>query len=111
LSARAVCLKCLPEWFEVTVRKTQIEHRPTFVRGVIVGLLVVAVKFVVVLPVDIADILYGASLLVTLVITFGDFMEWKAFTLHPKILDFILGFLFPLDAYAVLQLFGFPLPD
>jgi hypothetical protein len=78
---------------------------------VIVGLLVVAVKFVVVLPVDIADILYGASLLVTLVITFGDFMEWKAFTLHPKILDFILGFLFPLDAYAVLQLFGFPLPD
>jgi len=38
-------------------------------------------------------------------------MEWKAFTLHPKVLDFILGFLFPLDAYAVLELFGFPLPD
>jgi hypothetical protein len=70
-----------------------------------------AAKFVVVLPVDIANILYGVSLLMTLVITFGDFMEWRSFILHPKTLDFILGFLFPLDAYAVLILFGFPLPD
>jgi hypothetical protein len=93
------------------LRKTQIEHRPTFVRGAILGLLLVAAKFVVLLPVDIADILYGASLLVTLVITLGDFMEWRSFTLHPKTLDFVLGFLFPLDAYAVLLLFGLPLPD
>ena len=93
------------------MRKTQIEHRPTFLRGAIVGLLAVAAKFVVVLPVDIADVLYGVSLLFTLVITFGDFMEWKSFTLHPKTLDFVLGFLFPLDTYAVLVLFGFPLPD
>jgi hypothetical protein len=93
------------------LRKTQIEHRPTFVRGAIVGLVLMAAKFVVVLPVDIANILYGVSLPVTLVITFGDFMEWRSFILHPKTLDFILGFLFPLDAYAVLVLFGFPLPD
>jgi len=93
------------------LRKTQIEHRPTFLRGAIVGLLAVVVKLVVVLPVDVADILYGVSLLFTLAITFGDFMEWKPFTLHPKTLDFVLGFLFPLDAYAVLVLFGFPLPD
>ena len=71
-------------------------------------MLAVAAKFVVVLPVDIADILYGVSLLFTLAITF---VEWKPFTLHPKTLDFALGFLFPLDAYAVLVLFGFPLPD
>jgi hypothetical protein len=65
----------------------------------------------VILPVDIADILYGISLLVTLVIVFGDFMEWRSFTLHPKTLDFYAGIPLSLDAYAVLVLFRFPLPD
>jgi hypothetical protein len=75
------------------------------------GVSLVAVKFLIVLPIDIADILYAISLLITLAITFGDFMEWRSFTLHPRMLDFILGFLFPLDAYAVVVLLGLPLPD
>lgn len=74
-------------------------------------MILILVKFIIVLPVDAADILYGVSLLVTLAITFGDFMEWDSFALHPRILDFLLGFLFPLDAYAVLVLFGLPLPN
>jgi hypothetical protein len=88
-----------------------IQHRQSFTRGLLFGLSLVIAKFVIVLPIDLADILYAISLLITLLITFGDFMEWKSFVLHPRVLDFLLGFLFPLDAYAVLVLLGLPLPD
>ena len=93
------------------MRKSEIEHRPAFTQGLAVGLVLVVAKFVVVLPIDIADVLYAVSLLITLAITFGDFMEWKSFVLHPRALDFLLGFLFPLDAYAAVLLLGLPLPD
>ncbi|MDG6924212.1 MAG: hypothetical protein JRN67_13095 [Nitrososphaerota archaeon] len=61
------------------------------------------------MPIDIADMLYGFALLVTLIITLGELLEVKYFVLEAKILDFILGVLFPLDCYAVLVLFGLPL--
>ena len=93
------------------LRKSTIQHRPAFTRGVLFGLSLVVAKFVIFLPIDIADLLYAVSLLVTLVITFGDFMEWESFVLHPRSLDFVLGFLFPLDAYAVVVLLGVPMPD
>ena len=75
------------------------------------GFLLVAVKLIIVLPVDIADVLYGASLLLTLAITFGDLIDFKIFTRHSKQLDFTVGLLFPLDCYAVLILFSLPLPN
>jgi hypothetical protein len=93
------------------MRSSAFQHRPTFLVGMLAGLLLVAVKLIVVLPVDIADVLYGASLLLTLVITFGDLLDFRVFIRHSKGLDFIIGFLFPLDCYAVLILFGVPLPN
>jgi len=93
------------------MRSSAFQHRPTFLVGMLAGLLLVAVKLIVVLPVDIADVLYGASLLLTLVITFGDLLDFRVFVRHSKRLDFIIGFLFPLDCYAVLILFGVPLPN
>ncbi len=69
-------------------------------------MIVVVIKFVVFLPVDIADILYGVALIVTLAITAGDILGSKSLLLEARILDFIVGFLFPLDCYAVLILFG-----
>ena len=79
--------------------------------GTLAGFLLVAVKLIVVLPVDIADVLYGASLLLTLAITLGDLVEIRIFTRHSRQLDFIIGLLFPLDCYAVLLLFSVPLPN
>ena len=69
------------------------------------------VKLLLFLPIDVADILYGIALLITLVITLGDLLESKYFVLEARVLDFILGFLFPLDCYAVLILFGLPLTN
>jgi hypothetical protein len=74
-------------------------------------MILVIVKYAVVLPVDVADILYGSCLLVTLIITLGDLLGLRFFTIQSVALDFILGLLYPLDAYAVLILFGLPLPD
>ncbi len=93
------------------LRKSTIKHREAFTQGLLTGLFLVVAKFLIVLPINVADILYAFSILVTLVITFGDLMEWESFVLNPRILDFLLGFLFPLDAYAVAVLFGLPLPD
>jgi hypothetical protein len=93
------------------MRKRSVESRQSFFRGVLVGLLVVLVKLLIVLPVDIADILYGIVILVTLVITIGEIVESRYFVLGSKTLDFIVGFLFPLDCYAVLILFGLPLTN
>jgi hypothetical protein len=93
------------------LRKSPIKHRRAFTRGLLFGLSLIVLKLAIVLPIDLADLLYAISLLVTLVITFGDFMEWESFVLHPRILDFLLGFLFPLDAYAVVILSGVPLPN
>jgi hypothetical protein len=73
-------------------------------------MVIVFVKYAIVLPIDIADILYGACLLVTLIITLGDLLRWRLFT-ESKALDLVVGLLYPLDAYAVLVLFGLPLPD
>jgi hypothetical protein len=58
-----------------------------------------------------ANIFYGAALLVTLIITVGELLESKYFVLEARVLDFVVGFLFPLDCYAVLILFGIPLTD
>jgi len=69
------------------------------------------IKYAIVLPIDIADILYGGCLLVTLIITLGDLLRWRLFTSDSIAFDFILGLLYPLDAYAVLILFGLLLPD
>ena len=93
------------------MRTSAFQHRPTFLVGMLAGFLLVAVKLIVVLPVDIADVLYGVSLLLTLAITFGDLVDIRIFTRHSKQLDFIIGLLFPLDCYAVLILFSVPLPN
>jgi hypothetical protein len=79
--------------------------------GLAFGLFVALVKFAVVLPIDLADILYGSCILITLAITFADLLGvWDA-SRQPRVVDLVLGLLFPLDAYAVLILFGVPLPD
>jgi len=93
------------------LRQSSIDHRPTFLRGTVVGLVLVLVKLLVVLPIDIADFLYATCLLVTLVITFGDLFRLRIFAGQARMFDFVLGLLFPLDAYAVLILYGLPLPD
>jgi hypothetical protein len=66
---------------------------------------------VIYLRVDIPGLLYGVELLLTIVITVGDLLEIKYFVLEAKVLDFVMGFLFPLDCYAVLILFGIPLSN
>ncbi|HET7404849.1 MAG TPA: hypothetical protein VFV92_04710 [Candidatus Bathyarchaeia archaeon] len=93
------------------MRTSAFQHRPSFLLGMLAGMVLVAVKLIVVLPVDIADFLYGATLLVTLAIAFGDLIDFKIFTRHSRQLDFIVGLLFPLDCYAVLILFSIPLPN
>lgn len=69
------------------------------------------VKLYFALPIDIADFLYATCLLITLVITLGDLLRLRIFTAKSRVIDFTLGLLFPLDAYAVLILYGLPLPD
>ena len=93
------------------MRKAPVKHRRQFFLGVMFGLLVVALKFLLFFPIDIADILYGIALLVTLIITVGELLESKYFVLEARVLDFVIGFLFPLDCYAVLVLFGLPLTN
>lgn len=93
------------------MRHLAFQNQRAFLTGFLAGLLLIIVKIVVVLPVDIADLVYGTSLLVTLIITFGDLVDLKLFISHSKGLDFVLGLLFPLDCYAVLILFGAPLPN
>ena len=91
------------------MRTGPVQHRHQFLRGVIPGLVLVILKFVLFLPVNITDILYGIALLLTLVITTGELLEYRRFVLEARILDFIAGLLFPLDCYAVLVLLGVPL--
>jgi hypothetical protein len=86
------------------------QHR-TFLVGIGFGLVVAVIKFAIVLPVDLADGLYGSALLITLVVTLADLLGLWDPLYQPKAFDFVLGLLYPLDAYAVLILFGFPLPD
>jgi len=74
-------------------------------------MVIVLVKYAVPLPIDVADALYGTCILVTLVITLGDLLRLQFFSSHSTADDFILGLLYPLDAYAVLILYGIPLPD
>jgi len=78
-------------------------------RGLVPGLVLVALKFVFFLPVDITDILYGIALLLTILITTGEVLEYRRFVVEARLLDFVAGLLFPLDCYAVLVLFGVPL--
>ena len=93
------------------MRTGSIRHRSQFYRGALLGIVLVIVKLVFFLPVDIADLLYGVALLVTLIITIGELLESRRFTLEVRVLDFIVGLLFPLDCYAVLLLFGLPLTN
>jgi len=93
------------------LRKKEIEHHTQFFRGAIFGILVVIVKLVIFLPINVADYVYGAALLLTLIITVGDVTNSRYFVIKASTLDFILGLLFPLDLYAVLILFGLPLTD
>lgn len=93
------------------MRHLAFQNQRAFLFGFLAGLLLVVVKLVVILPVDLADLVYGTSLLFTLIITFGDLIELKLFVAHSRELDFVLGLLFPLDCYAVLILFGVPLPN
>jgi hypothetical protein len=55
----------------------------------------VALKFIFFLPIDITDILYGAAVLLTLVITTGELLEYRPFVLEARTLDFVAGLLFP----------------
>ena len=91
------------------MRTTSVQHRRSFLTGFVPGLVLVALKFVFFLPLDITDILYGAAVLLTLIITVGELLQYRPFVLEAKTLDFIAGLLFPLDCYAVLVLFGVPL--
>jgi hypothetical protein len=93
------------------MRKSSIQHRRQFFLGAIFGSILVVFKLIFFLPIDVADILYGIALLVTLIITIGEIIESKYFVLEAKTLDFIIGFLFPLDCYAVVILFGIPLTN
>ena len=93
------------------MRTTSVQHRRHFLGGVVPGLVLVALKFIFFLPVDITNILYGAAVLLTLVITTGELLQYRPFVLEAKILDFVAGLLFPLDCYAVLVLFGLPLTN
>ena len=93
------------------MRHLAFQNQQAFLTGFVAGLLLVIVKLVVVLPVDLADIVYGTSILFTLIITFGDLVDLKLFVAHSRGLDFVLGLLFPLDCYAVLILFRIPLPN
>jgi hypothetical protein len=94
-----------------TLRARTTQHRHNFLIGALSGLTVVFVKLLVVLPIDAADLLYGMGLLVTLVISVGELLEIDFQFVNADQLDSVLGFLFPLDCYAVLVLFGLPLPD
>jgi hypothetical protein len=71
----------------------------------------VIVKLIVFLPINVVDILYGIALLVTLIITAGELLESNLFVLESRVLDFVVGILFPLDCYVVLILFGVPLTN
>jgi hypothetical protein len=93
------------------MRVSQINHRKNFLTGALIGFVLVIFKLVVFLPINVADIMYGIALLVTLVITTGEILESKRLVLEAKYLDFIMGILFPLDAYAVLILLGLPLTN
>ena len=93
------------------MRKAPIEHRSQFFKGFLFGVVLVIFKFIIFMPVDIADILYGSALIVTLVITVGELFGSSIFVLESRILDFVIGLLFPLDFYAVLILFGVPLTN
>jgi hypothetical protein len=75
------------------------------------GLVMAGIKFSVSLPIDVADLLYGSCLLVTLAITFADLLGMWDTSARSNVVDLVLGLLFPLDAYAVLILFGAPIPD
>ncbi len=92
------------------MRTASIQHRKQFFRGAAVGLVLVAIKLVIFLPLDLADLLYGAAILFTLLITVGELLGYRYFT-ESRLLDFVVGFLFPLDCYAVLILFGVPLTN
>ena len=93
------------------MRHLAFQNQRAFLTGFLAGLFLVVIKLAVILPVDIADLVYGTSLLFTLIITFGDLVDLKVFVAHSKGLDFVLGLLFPLDCYAVLILFGAALPN
>lgn len=93
------------------MRHLAFQNQRAFLTGVVAGLLLVIIKLVLILPVDLADLVYGTSILLTLIITFGDLVDLKVFVAHSKMLDFVLGLLFPLDCYAVLILFRVPLPN
>lgn len=93
------------------MRTLAVQHRHQFFRGAAIGLVLVAIKFILFWPVDVADLFYGLAILLTLIITTGELLDYKRFVLNARILDFIAGFLFPLDCYAVLVLFGIPLTN
>ena len=93
------------------MRHVAFQNKRAFLTGFLAGLLLVIIKLVVILPVDLADLVYGTSILFTLIITFGDLVDLKLFVAHSKGLDFVLGLLFPLDCYAVLILLRIPLPN
>jgi len=93
------------------MRTASVQHRRQFFRGAAVGIVLVAFKFLFFTPVDITDVLYGVAILFTLIVTVGELLEYKYLVLEERYLDFVLGFLFPLDCYAVLVLFGLPLTN
>ena len=93
------------------MRTASVQHRRKFFRGAAVGLVLVAFKFLLFTPVDITDVLYGVAILFTLIVTVGELLEYKYLVLEERYLDFVLGFLFPLDCYAVLVLFGLPVTN
>jgi hypothetical protein len=89
----------------------KVRNRRLFMTGGAFGLSLVLVKLFVLLPIDIADPLYGLALLVTLVIAAGELLEIDALVWEAEGLDFVFGLLFPLDCYAAMILVGVPLPD
>ncbi|MHB8565564.1 MAG: hypothetical protein ACYC7D_04240 [Nitrososphaerales archaeon] len=93
------------------MRSVSEKHRPSFLIGTIFGLTVVLAKLIIILPVNLADMLYGVTLLTTLIITAGELSGVRIFGLESRMLHLIVGFLFPLDCYAVLILFSIPLPN
>jgi hypothetical protein len=77
----------------------------------LIGLVLVAIKLFIFLPLDVANISYAIALALTLAITVGDLMGPNILLIDDKYLDFLVGLLFPLDCYAILILLGIPLVD
>ena len=92
------------------MRSKSISHRKYFVEGIIFGLIALTLKILIHEPVKLVDKFYAVALILTIVLTAGETLDIRPLVPEPRIVDFVIGFLIPLDFYAILVLLGLPLP-